>query len=179
LATNRLSFTGSLGLLDATFGDFPGGLSTETTVTINAAGNTLRYAPRISATIGIQYYIRAPIVAADILFQLDIMHTDDYYTSTANESSQTLDGAHPAVFIYDPTSLLVSHTVNYGHVNSLTTLNGRIGLISDSSVWNAYLWGKNLSNKNNIINYGLGFAGTLLASSMEPRSYGLELSYHF
>ncbi len=188
-ATDSLTLTASLGLLDATFDDFPGGLSQivvdpnapggQRVEGVNAAGNLLPGAPEFNATLGIQHYTKLDSLGADMLFRLDVNHVGDYFTGIENESTRDLDGLHPATFLFDLGSYGVPHTIDYGHVNAITTLNGRVGLIDSDGVWEIYLWGRNLTDEDEYIDYFRDFFGSLSALPMAPRTYGIEATFHF
>ncbi len=188
-ATDSLSFNASIGLLDATFDDFPGGTSVSVPDAnvpggvrrdpVNAAGNRLPGATEFNATFGVQYRNRLDTLNADMLLRLDVLHTGDYFTTIENESSRDLTGAHGAIFTFDLSSFMVPNTIRYGKVDAITTMNGRIGLISDSETWEVYVWGRNLTDEGEYIDYFRDFFGSLSGTIMTPRTYGIEASYHF
>ncbi len=188
-ATDSLSFNASIGLLDATFDDFPGGTSVSVPDAnvpggvrrdpVNAAGNRLPGATEFNATFGVQYRNRLDTLNADMLLRLDVLHTGDYFTTIENESSRDLIGAHGAIFTFDLSSFMVPNTIRYGKVDAITTMNGRIGLISDSETWEVYVWGRNLTDEGEYIDYFRDFFGSLSGTIMTPRTYGIEASYHF
>jgi len=188
-ATDSLSFNASIGLLDATFDDFPGGTSVSVPDAnvpggvrrdpVNAAGNRLPGATEFNATLGVQYRNRLDTLNADVLLRLDVLHTGDYFTTIENESSRDLTGAHGAIFTFDLSSFMVPNTIRYGKVDAITTMNGRIGLISDSETWEVYVWGRNLTDEGEYIDYFRDFFGSLSGTIMTPRTYGIEASYHF
>lgn len=188
-ATDSLTFSASMGLMDATFDDFPGGTSIAVPDPgvpggirrdpVNAAGNRLPSATEFNATFGIQHYTRIDGLDADLLIRVDALHTGDYFTTIENESTRDLTGAHGATFTFDIGSYLVPNTVNYGHVDAITTLNARIGLIDANDAWEVYLWGRNISDEGEYIDYFRDFFGSLSGTPMTPRTYGIEASYHF
>ncbi len=185
-ATAKLTFRGSLGLLDATFADFPGGMTIEIPnpdggvplkVPVNAKGNELPQAPSLNASFGLQHYTR--FESMNLLISLDVLHTGEYFTTIENEKVRNLTGTHPATFIFDLPSFGIPHTVDYGRVNAITTLNGRIGLIDGNGSWEVYLWGRNLTDEREYLNYIPSFFGSLSATPMTPRTYGVQATFHF
>ena len=185
--TGNLTLNGSLGLLDATFSDFPGGTSVEVPdpsvpggvvkEPVNAKGNRLPGAPEVNATIGFQHYTR--FSSMDLLIRLDVLYTGDYFTTIENETFRNLNGAHGATFTFDIGSFMRPHTIDYGRVDAFTTLNGRIGLINGDGKWEVYLWGRNLTDEFTYVDYFRDFFGSLSGVPLTPRTYGIEASYHF
>ena len=183
--TANLTLNATLGLLDATFADFPGGTSEEVPddsgnpvkVPVNAKGNELPLAPSVNGTFGFQHYTH--FSSMDLLLRLDVIYTGDYFTTIENETERNLTGLAPTTFLFDPGSFGIPHTIDYGHVDSFTTLNGRIGLISNSGKWEAYLWGRNLTDEFTYVDYFRDFFGSLSGVPLMPRTYGIEATYHF
>jgi iron complex outermembrane receptor protein len=118
-------------------------------------------------------------LGADFLIRLDVIHTGDYFTTIENESSRDLTGTHGATFTFDIGSFGVPNTIDYGYVDAITTLNGRIGLIDDGESWDVFIWGRNITDEGEYIDYFRDFFGSLSATPMTPRTYCLEASYHF
>jgi len=186
IVTSNLTLNATLGLLDAEFSDFPGGTSEvrpnpeggpPIRVPVNAAGNELPLAPGVTGTFGFQHYTH--FSAMDMLIRLDVIYTGDYYTTIENESVRNLVGLAPTTLFFDPASFGVPHSIPYGHVDSFTTLNGRIGLISNSGKWEAYLWGRNLTDEFTYVDTFRDFFGSLSGVPLTPRTYGVEATYHF
>lgn len=189
LLNANFSFTGFVGLLDATFDDFPGGTSRVITdpevpggikrVPVNAAGNRIPEAPELTGGLGIRY--QAPLSGPQALFEwrLDLLYADDYFTGVENEKLRTLTGTHPATFALDFGSFGVASVIPYGYVSATTTINGRIGLRDHEGRWGAYLWGRNLTDEDAYVNFARDFLGNLWATPRTPRTIGLELSYHY
>lgn len=188
-ASDNLTFSGSLGMLDAKFDDFPGGMSiaiADPTIPggirrdpVNAAGNRLPFAPEISATFGIQHYLTIDVLDSDFLVRLDVLHTGDYFTTIENESTRDLTGTHGATFTFDIDSFGTPNTIEWGHVDAITTINGRIGLIDADGAWDVYLWGRNITDESEYVDYRRDGLGTLFGVPMTPRTLGIEASYHF
>jgi len=184
--TANLTLNATLGLLDATFADFPGGTSVEVPdpitgnpvkVPVNAKGNELPLAPSVNGTFGFQHYTH--FSSMDLLVRLDIIYTGDYFTTIENEKERNLTGLAPTTFLFDFPSYGVPNTIDYGHVDSFTTLNGRIGLLSNSGKWEAYIWGRNLTDEFTYVDYFRDFFGSLSGVPLMPRTYGIEATYHF
>jgi len=185
--TANLTLNATLGLLDATFADFPGGTSVEIPnpdipgdvlkVSVNAKGNDLQLAPSVTGTFGFQHYTNFDSV--DLLVRLDVIYTGDYFTTIENEKERNLTGLAPTTLLFDLPSFGIPHTIDYGHIDSFTTLNGRIGLISNSGKWEAYLWGRNLTDEETYVDMFRDFFGSLSGVPIQPRTYGIEATYHF
>lgn len=122
-----LEIQASVGLMDTKFDDFPGGL----TGGGNAKGKVLINAPDSNFSLSIQYLSELPALNADMLWRLDMNHNTGFFTTVDNVKSANLkDGT----------------VVDFGHVNSITLINARIGLMGTNSGWETYLWGRNLAN---------------------------------
>ncbi|MBV1910735.1 MAG: TonB-dependent receptor [Kangiellaceae bacterium] len=186
--SDALTINASLGFLDATFADFPGGTSAidpvdGSTIPVNAAGNKLPGSADFNASLGIQYYASLDSVGTDLLLRLDMTHTGDYFTTIQNEKSRTLTGSHPLTFALDlPHSAAAGAQpvdVDFGYIGSTTMLNGRIGLIGQEGFWEVYLWGRNLTDEATPVDSFREFFGTLVNTPRQPRTYGVEVSYNF
>jgi iron complex outermembrane receptor protein len=185
--TANLTLNATLGLLDATFADFPAGTSVEVPnpdipgdvlkVPVNAKGNDLPLAPSVTGTLGFQHYTR--FSAMDMLIRLDVIYTGDYFTTIENETTRNLTGLAPTTFALDISSFGIPHTIDYGHVDSFTTLNGRIGLIGNEGAWEVFLWGRNMTDEGTYVDYFRDFFGSLSGVRLMPRTYGIEATYHF
>jgi iron complex outermembrane receptor protein len=184
--TANLTLNATLGLLDATFKDFPAGTSVEVPdpitgnpikVPVNAKGNDLPLAPSATGTFGFQHYTHFD--AMDLLIRLDVIYTGDYFTTIENETIRNLTGLAPTTFALDISSYGVPYTIDYGHVDSFTTLNGRIGLIGNEGAWEVYLWGRNMTDEGTYVDYFRDFFGSLSGIRLMPRTYGIEATYHF
>ncbi|XQW84875.1 TonB-dependent receptor [Thalassotalea piscium] len=150
----------SAGVLDTKFDDFPGGL----TGGGNAEGNDLINAPDANFSLSIQYFSELPDLNADMLWRLDMNHSTGFFTTVDNVKTASLrDGTE----------------VEFGHVDSITLVNARIGLLGTNSNWEAYLWGRNLADVRDPIDNRKDFFGTVTANYTEPRTYGVEVVYHF
>ena len=154
-----LQIQASLGLLDATFDDFPNAIAGN----VNAAGNRLPNAPKHNASFSSQYVTELSHWNADLLLRADITHKSSFYSTVANQRSQTLQDGN---------------TVPYGYLEANTMLNARAGWLTHSG-WEAYLWVRNLTNSSKAIDSGRDFFGTITANYQEPRTYGIELVYNF
>ncbi|MEZ5946928.1 MAG: TonB-dependent receptor [Hyphomonas sp.] len=159
-ATDNLSLQGSVGYLDATFDSFPGG----GTAGSDVSGNELVNAPKWTAALGGVYTRDLPALNATLLTRLDLTYSDGYYTTADNTKTATL---------------LTSQTVPFGYIESQTFLNGRIGLIGNGGRYEAYLWGRNLTDEDALIDDFRDFFGTLVNHPNIGRTYGIELVAKF
>ena len=159
-ATDNFSLQGSAGYLDATFDSFPGG----GTAGSDASGKELVNAPKWTAALGGVYTRDIPALGAQLLTRLDVTYSDGYYTTVDNIKSVTLPS---------------TQTVPYGYIDSMTLVNGRIGLIGDGGRFEAYLWGRNLTDEDGLIDDFRDFFGTLVNHPNIGRTYGVELVAKF
>ncbi|MDN4501732.1 TonB-dependent receptor [Alteromonadaceae bacterium BrNp21-10] len=156
----NLEVQASMGLLDTEFDDFPGGL----TGGGNAAGKELINAPKSNFSLGIQYITDLSMINADLSWRLDINHNSDFYTTVDNVKNATLtDGT----------------IVDFGHVDSITLVNARVGLLGNNNGLEFYLWGRNLTDVRDPIDNRKDFFGTVTTNYAEPRTYGMEVTYSF
>jgi iron complex outermembrane receptor protein len=150
----------SAGLLDTKFDDFPGGLTDRG----NAEGKDLVNAPDSNFSLSIQYISELSKFNADLLWRLDMNHSAGFFTTVDNVKDANLkDGT----------------LVEFGHVNSITLVNARVGLLANNNNWEAYLWGRNLADVRDPIDNRKDFFGTVTANYTEPRTYGVEVVYNF
>ena len=158
--TANFQLTAALGYLDASFDSFPGGGAGGT----DATGNELPYAPKLTASLGGQYYYPLPSLNSSLLLRADYSYTDDYYITVNNdEGHQLLDGS----------------VVDFGKIDSYGTVSARIGLVADNDSWEVSLWGRNLTDSDHLEYSHRDFFGTILGGYAMPRTYGVEAKYNF
>jgi len=115
-------------------------------------GRSMKGTPELQWTLAATWV--QPLARADLIFSAQARHTDEYYQN-------------------QDTSRLIMTRAN-------TEYNARISFEPDHGRWAVALWGKNLSNTISstggfdIANLGIG---TIYPNV--PRSYGVELKYHF
>lgn len=159
-ATDNLSLQGSAGYLDATFDSFPGG----GTAGADVSGNDLNNAPEWSASLGAVYTRDIPSVDSTLLTRLDMTYSDGYFTTADNIKTATLPS---------------TQVVPFGYIDSMTQLNGRIGLMSNDGRYEVYLWGRNLTDEDGLVDDFRDFFGTLVNHPNIGRTYGAELVVNF
>lgn len=122
---------------------------------IDNNGNKLTRAPEWTFNIGTQgEWNYTPGLLGS--FRLDYSYQDDYFTQANNDP----------FFAADSQSLV----------------NARLGLSDSERVWEAALWGRNLTdedNLNSIDGSSSPFFDTYSYSLIAPLTYGLELKYNF
>ena len=67
-------------------------------------------------------------------------------------------------------------------IPSITTIDARLGIQSADGRWGAYLWGRNLTDVEQLtrsLYLPLGPSNIMLRSPMIGRTYGLELRFNF
>lgn len=159
-ATEDLTFTGSLGILDAVFDEFLEG-GTEGS---DVSGNRLPNATTSNASFSAQYYHDIEAFDATLLLRADVTYRSGYFTTVNNEKTAPLR---------------LGGTVPFDYIESLTMINARIGLISNSAGWEIYAWGKNLTDQRKYIDDLRDFFGTIARFPNLPRTYGLEAVFNF
>ena len=96
------------------------------------------------------------------MFRLDAAYSSDYFTTTENVKTREVPGTHPLTFVLGYPELGQSNTIPYGWVDSVTTINGRVGLIDQDGYWEVYLWGRNLTDEQGPVDSFREFFGTLV-----------------
>lgn len=160
-ATPDLTFQGSLGLLDATFDSFPGG----GTAGADASGNQLVNAPKLNLAFSAQYYKSIPSLKSAFVLRGDFTHASGYFT-TANNDKEVPFAVAPG-------------TVRFGYLPSRTLVHGRIGLVSENETWEAYLWGRNLTDQVDAVDGFRDFFGTIVEMPSIGRTFGAEVVWNF
>jgi len=157
---SNLEIQASMGLLDTEFDSFEGGL----TGGGDAKGKDLINAPDSNFSIGVQYLTDISALNADLLWRLDLTHSAGFFTTVDNVKTQQLANGTE---------------VSFGHVDSITLVNARIGLLGANNGWEAYIWGRNLTDVRDAIDNRKDFFGTVTSNYQEPRTYGVEVVYTF
>ncbi|MDO8862928.1 TonB-dependent receptor [Haliea sp. E1-2-M8] len=160
--TNNLMLQAAMGYNDAEFDSFPGGASVRNPAGLGAdlAGNKLPDAPEWTSALAVQHNLPLAALNADLVTRVDWTYSDSFYATEDNVSFAR------------PGSSLV-----WGEVDSYSLLNGRIGLEAES--WSAYLWGRNILDKEYDQAWTADFLGTVANFPGDPRTYGVEVSYRF
>ena len=70
-------------------------------------------------------------------------------------------------------------TVHFGALPSYDLVNARLGLESQSDVWQAAVWGINLTDDELLYSSTSEFLGTISQIANMPRTYGVDLRYNF
>ena len=159
-ATEALTFTGSLGVLDAVFDEFLEGGAGGTDV----SGNRLPNATTFNGSFSAQYYHELEGLDADLLLRVDLTHRSGYFTTVNNDTSAPLR---------------LGGTVPFDSIDSITMINARVGLISNEAGWEVYLWGKNLTDQRKYVDDLRDFFGTIARFPNLPRTYGIEAVFNF
>jgi iron complex outermembrane receptor protein len=159
-ATENLGVQGTLGILNAEFDSFPGG----GTGGEDASGKKLPNAPEITASLSGTYMRDIPALSSSLLARLDVTYTDGQFTTIDNIKYVDLPSAD---------------RVPFGYIAELTQLNGRIGLLRNKGDFEVYLWGRNLTDEDAIVDDFRDFFGTLVNHPNIGRTYGIELVAKF
>lgn len=111
----------------------------------------LPYAPKNNYFIALDY-TRPVFGKTDVFAHIDYGYTDDYYSNPNNLPGNRIPG------------------------RSLT--NARLGVKVDDS-WDVSVWVKNLADDTSLRQKSVSFLGVPRGVYNSPRTYGLELKYHF
>ncbi|PCI54287.1 MAG: TonB-dependent receptor [Alphaproteobacteria bacterium] len=158
--TDGLKVSGSLGILDAIFTDFPGG----GTGGADVSGNDLPNASKFQGSVAADYYrFLGGSMGLAIKAHLDYSHRSGAFTTVNNVKSYSFG----------------SGSVPYGYVPAYDLMNARLTLLSEDQGWEVSLWARNLLDNNYINRSSRDFFNTYLETRGAPRTYGAEVSYTF
>lgn len=158
-ATPDLTFNGSIGLLDGKYDKFLGGGAGGS----DASGRKIA-APEQTASLSTIYNHTLAGSGMKLLARLDVNYSSDYYTTPDNTKTVTIASGEK---------------IPFGYVEAQTIVNGRLGLTSANDKIGVFLWGKNLTDEDYIVDGFRDFFGTIVQHQMRPRTYGVELKYNF
>ena len=154
-----LTLNAGLGVLDATFLEFPGGGAQGADV----SGNRIPGASRYQATLSADYVW--PVGDdLEIMLHADYSFRSGYFTGVDNLRSRTLLGGT---------------VIPYGHVDDTQGVNVRATLAKADRGWEVALWSRNLFDENVVVGYGSDFFGTQTREWSPPRTWGVEVSATF
>ncbi len=162
LVSDELTLQGSLGLLKAEFDSFPGG----GTEGADASGNDLPNAPDTTASFAAIWQHGVPALESTLLMRADATYQAEYFSGANNDTEIPYNSAFPG-------------TIPYGQLPDRTEVNARVGLMSDSEVWEVYLWGRNLTDDTDPQDELRDFFGTVAKLPGMPRTYGIEVVWNF
>ncbi|GAB3282413.1 TonB-dependent receptor [Parahaliea aestuarii] len=158
LATERLSLNLNLSLLNAEYSDDV--YDAQGTKRV-AKGTERPWAPEVSALIGINYEVPLADIGS-LRTNLNYSYTDDHYQRSPSLVESLPDSAN--------------------RQEAYSILNGRISFYTPAENWEVAVWGKNLLDERyrSFINgSALSLGGVLQAVIAEPRTFGIEASYHY
>jgi len=157
---DNLTFTGSMGILDAKFNEFLEGGAQGSDV----SGNRLPNATTFNVAFSAQYYHDLEVMDAALLVRADFTYRSGYFTTVNNDTSAPLR---------------LGGSVPFDYIDSLALVNGRIGLISNNEDWEVYLWVKNLMDQRKYVDDLRDFFGTIARYPNLPRTFGVETVLKF
>ncbi len=159
-ATDNLEVQGSVGVLSAKFDSFIGG----GTAGADATGNKLPNAPEFTASLATVYTHDLPSLNSSLLIRADVTHTGGFFTGVNEEKTTQLAGGA---------------TVPFGFIDSLTQINGRIGILPNNEKFEFYVWGRNLNDADGLEDSGRDFFGTITSKPNIGRTYGVGVVANF
>lgn len=159
--TDNFNISGSLGLLDATFDSFIGGGANGS----DASGNQLPNAPKVAASLSLQYYQEVAALSSSIMYRVDYNYTGEQYFLVNNDDGYTVPST--------------GETVDFDKAESFSMVNARISLLTDSGDWEVSLWGRNLTDSDHLTNSFKEFFGGIIGAYAKPRTFGIEAKYNF
>nr|WP_237457552.1 TonB-dependent receptor [Pseudomaricurvus sp. HS19] len=163
LATDHLTFNGSLSYVQTEYDkyeDAPCGL-TETSCDTGVPGNgtsdfsgrTLDHAPEWTFNVGAEYRDVIPMIDGLSWFgRMDVVYKDDQNLNV-DQSREAEQDAY-------------------------TLLNARLGIEPESASWRVTFWGKNLTDKEYLMDAGVATKGVAQRLA-PPRTYGVTADYFF
>ena len=120
---------------------------------VDCTGNDLPYAPELKYYLSAQYEWSVQ-QAGSMYVRWDYSNTDDYFT-------------HP------------ENTPVLREVDGYDIHNARIGFTSADDRWDVAIWGKNLSDSDDLRFAELNFFGVRRGHYEPPRTYGISANYRF
>jgi len=178
------------GYLDATFGDFPGGgerLYSDVTdgnpingyYNADATGNPLPYAPEHSISSNFVYETDLDTFGGTTFIAvLNHSYASDQQSSTWNVSEHTLGFTTyvdpPGITVFVPTD-----TIPFSILEAHHLMNLRLGLIDSEGDWDVFLWSKNITDEDYMVESFRDFFNTYTEERGDQRSYGVEANYYF
>lgn len=144
-----LRVSAGIGYTDASYDKFQNGGGAG----IHYDGNTLPYAPKVTASLGVGYDFELTN-GIDAYFRTGYSYRDAIYTNASN--------AKPAFY-----------------ADSFNTLDARFGVSFLEGNFDVALWGKNLTDTEYELEKWVTFTGNSVSKYGEPRTYGIDLSYNF
>ena len=155
--SDNLSFSASIGLLDAEFEYFPNG---GTTGDPDVTGNRLPLAAEKQASIALDYV--DSFSAGEWFAHIDMAYSSDMYTTNNNVMEQPL---------------ATGGTVPFGYLPARTTVNARVGVNLEN--WDLSIWARNLLDRDEVVFSRREFFGGINQGWNAPRTVGVEATYRF
>lgn len=148
--------TGSIGYLDATYGDFagcPAGGAIPVTPVANCEGNRLNLAPKFTTALAGTFRYPVNDTLGDFVINADWNYRTEVFFEPQNEDRLSGEGR--------------------------SLLNARAGFVSDD--WQFFIWAKNLTNET-YVNFADDRSAILVNTTQAfgaPRTYGATLRLQF
>lgn len=149
--SEHLTLGASLGLLNAEYQSFPGGL---TPSGADAAGKKLARAPKTSGAVTVNYARSSPSIGGRLDFYGECSYQSESYVNVNNDPS-------------------------YGRIASRTLVNLHVGYMPNRGQWMLGLWTRNLLDKNYLTDRTSDVFGNQSVRRGAPRMFGADLSYQF
>lgn len=159
-ATESLSISASLGVLDAKFDSFVGGGAGGS----DASGNKIPRAAEFQGALALDYFYTIND-NLELMAHAGYTYTGGSFTTVDNLRQVTTPGDN--------------QTIDWGYMPSNGLLDMRITLGDSNDIWSVALWARNALDKDYDAGTSRDFLGTLTALRGEPRMYGLEVKYNF
>ncbi len=156
--TDNFTVGFSASYLDATFDIFTQGGTPDAP---DVSGKRLPTSSEVQAVMTFDY-VQDFSDEGNWFAHADIAYTGDQFTTTNNVKTQELASGD---------------VVPYGYTPSRTIANARIGV--EFETWSASLWARNLTDSDETVFSRRQFFGGINESYMNPRTYGVEVTYNF
>jgi iron complex outermembrane receptor protein len=159
-ATESLSMSASLGVLDAKFDSFVGGGAGGS----DASGNKIPRAAEFQGALALDYF-HTISDSLELMVHAGYTYTGGSFTTVDNLREVTTPGDN--------------QTTDWGYMPSKGLLDVRITLGDADDIWSVALWSRNALDKDYDAGTSRDFLGTLTGLRGTPRMYGLEVKYNF
>ncbi len=154
--SKHFDITGSVGYLDATYGDFegcPAGGAIAVTPLTNCDGNRLNLAPEFTTALAGTFHYPVNDTLGDLVISANWNYRTEVFFEPQNEDRLSGQGRH--------------------------LLNARVGFAAEQ--WQFFIWAKNLTNET-FVNFADDRSAILVSTTRAygaPRTYGATLRLQF
>lgn len=150
--TGHLTLGASLGLLDAKYKSFPGGIRPPTDVPLDAAGYHLPDAPNLSGAVTANYSQTFSSLGGRL----------DLYGECSFRSKAEVELNAPI-----------------RQIDGRTVINAHVGYTPLGTRWTIGLWARNLADQDYMVSRNRDLFGNQFVKHGEPRMFGADVKYSY